>query len=277
MIDPPDAPAPDGEAAAEPAAEPAAEAAPGDLRAKDLLVRSEEEIAALEAAMSPAELAELSSWFARPSREVVEEQAAAAAAVAERSAQEAARDKRLAELAAQADPRLVALLERHETSVASYYHPIPPPAPIIDPTILRIRVRSPEEEAQVADGREYERSPDVTDDLGVSAPQAVLRDLFRPVTEYTAQFVSPFFGEDAPMPEDPWIEIRQAVRERRRSMPDRLDTYAIGAAAKREFRDHIAGSWVEKVEIVKALHAVRDGIAPATESAPAEGAPSEGS
>lgn len=224
---------------------------PRELRAKDILTRSEAELA--ELALDPNELAELSQWFARPSRQAVE--AAIPDAASPEDEQYSERQLRIVEASKAIEPRMIALLDRHEHAVARYLRPIEGPPAFLDESIFQIRVPPADEDARVGDLRDYVRDGEIEDALQQAVPQAVLRDLYRSETDFQLQFTSPFFEESAP--EDPWIELRGVMHERR-PMPPRLATYDIGAEAKREFRTLIDGAWVDKVAVVKAARAARE-------------------
>lgn len=212
----PDAPhGPDDGPDAPDDAAPAGAPGPGDeLRAKDLLTRPRAE---LEQALDPATLAELASWFDRPSAIVVEEQARAAAALVTPESEEEREFRAQLEVRQRAcdavDPALVAHIQRHEVLHLTRT-PEPPPA-VIDEGILLPSVRA-QLERQSADEPVPDARPfAVPDDVAAivarhNAPQAVLRDLFRPVEEYELRLQSPF---DEPPVEEPLGEARAAMRE----------------------------------------------------------------
>lgn len=239
------------------------------VRARDLLaVKTREELEALEAELAPQEIADLASWFALPSAEVAAERAAAAPAVSRRvdpafKGMEAfgsdelldreyeERQKRIAEASLHITDQAIALLERHRDTAATFLRELVPPAPIIDERILRVRVPSEEEMGSIGELREYSRDEVTEDNLREAVPQAVLRDLYRPVASFEISFTNPFF-EDGPPP-DPWIDLRLALREPVvQPLPPPFVVHELFAEARREFRDLIGGSWADKVAEIKA-------------------------
>lgn len=218
-----------------------------ELRAKDLLARSESELAELEQQLDPSELAELSQWFAKPSRVVVEERQRALDEDPDLAKEFDQRQVRVAEASKAIEPRMIALLDRHRAAVDRYTRPIEPPPSVLDESILK--VRPPDAESTIADSREYIRDDEIEHALSQAVPQAVLRDLYRDETQFDLRFTNPFFEDE--VPEDPWLQLRAAVRERH-AMPVPLATFAVGEAAQREFRVLIAGSWADKCAAVKA-------------------------
>lgn len=226
-----------------------------ELRAKDLLARSADQVDELTAAMSPGELADLEKWFQRPSAMIVQERLAEAAAllaggedvedvdqVLDREFQE--RQKRIAVASAAITPAAIALLERHRDHAAGLRQPEPPP-PRFDPSILKVRVPSEEELATIGEGRSYQRDNEVEEALAMAAPQAVLRDLYRPVEEFERVLAPPPVDDDA---EPPIYDAHAVVREVMAWRPERptWDRFTEAAQdARTRFREGAGGFWGE--------------------------------
>lgn len=271
MADPDDAPLEPADGAPA-AAATESDAPPTGLRARDVLNRSAEELEELERQLDPAERAELESWFARPSRVVVEERLDEARLAAEDAANDEylarlgfggssqqlraeaeARNKRLAELSAAVYPWMYDLLERHARAGAAHRELVPP-APVIDLSITRLRVPDEEELATIGEPRTYQPTPDVADALGVSVPQAVLRDLHRPVEEFERTLVRSDADEAATV--DAHREVLTALDWR----PEPVtweSPMAEARTAHREFHTGIAESWPAMVAAAKAWRDAR--------------------
>ncbi len=247
------APAPSDAVSAPPAAH-------SDLRAKDVLTRSAAELEELERSLDPAVRAELESWFARPSAMVVEEQVEAEAAPspglqlgfgdgmdAQLAAEAAARKKRVEAAAAVIYPWMYDLLERHQRYDV---RPIVPPAPVLDTSILAVAIPGEEEMATIGEPREYGLSREIEAALADAAPQAVLRDLYRPETEFTIQLTAP--EEEGDQPTDGHREVLAALDWR----PEPVERLALAASARTahaEFREITAPPWPETVAAAKAI------------------------
>lgn len=234
--------------------EPDEGAAPArELRGKDILTRSEAELA--ELALDPTELADLAQWFARPSHEVVVEAAVRRAPGDEEMDRRFdERQIRIKEACKAVDPVMIVRLERHDATARTFLRPIEGPAPFVDEGILQIRIPPPSEDAQIGDLRSYEREREVEEALTEAVPQAVLRDLYRSETQFDLRFGSPYADD---VPEDPWVELRAAIRERREA-PPQVATYAEAVAARRVFRTLTAHPWPESLAIVQAIRKARD-------------------
>lgn len=239
-----------------PDAPPAAPTSPAsDLRAKDLLARAPAQVDELTAAMSPDELADLEKWFQRPSAMVVEQRLSEAAAllaggedvedvdqILDREFQE--RQKRIALASTAITPAAIALLERHRDHAAALRQPEPPP-PRFDPTILKIRVPTEDELATIGEGRSYERDGEIEAALAMAAPQAVLRDLYRPVEVFERVLAPPPVDDDA---EPPIYDAHAVVCEVMAWRPERptWDSFAAAARdARTRFLEAAGGFWGE--------------------------------
>lgn len=293
--DPPDpppgsSPAADGvaDAAADDATDDVAEAdadAPADeptseLRAKDLIGRSRQE---LEAELDPATLAELASWFIRPSmvevlaREVPAEVTAGAGVRQlddfERLGValgdlEADRTEQRLKAAASVEPRMVALLERHERAV-DLIVPVRTFESVIDETLFPASVLAlvPNEDTPLAvdEPRLVEIPPDILQLLeSDNAPQAVLRDLNRPVEDFERR-MEPVFPPPPPE-QDMTFAIRDALRWRPEKMPPPVRVPDVRA----EWRAVNRQPWAEQVAVARAARAAQ--IAEADAQAEADAA-----
>lgn len=185
----------------EPVTGDAGEAGRDDRRAKDL---------------DAATLAELAAWFDLPSVQVVEErQALAAEESAESDEWRQAQERRAAATAA-ADPALIAYVSRHET-MPPPFKTLPPVELKVDESIVLPLVREQldrldQGDLAVMDERPYGVPTDIADAVSRhNAPQAILRDLYRPVSDFSVRFESPFDVDDMP-PVDPTAEVREALR-----------------------------------------------------------------
>lgn len=249
------APAPEsGEATDETAARP-------EPRAKDLIGRSREE---LEEQLDPRTLAELASWFVRPSRVEVEEAIESRGRFArndqldpiaalgmsmgvldieESTAQKEAREAAMAAV----EPRMVDLLERHERTPERLVKPRPDVKFHVDDTVVPRWIRSLLETDEdggprVAEARVLQRSPDIDALLdNDNAPQAVLRDLHRPEETFDRR-LEPAFPPPPPE-EDMTFAIRDALRWR----PEPLPRLERALSPRAEWGDVYTGPWAELV------------------------------
>lgn len=215
-------------------------------RAKDLLTRPREE---LEERMDPATLAELESWFQQPNLAEKEDNEAVAQMLAAEEAELAALRKRREAACAAADPALVRRIESRE-SVTLRARPDFVLAPIVDESIVNIAVRAQLErqsaEDPIADAREYDQPGDVYDVVHKhNAPQAILRDLFRPVAEWDKRYESPF--EELP-DMDPAREVRELMRTNHAIIEWVPMGYRDGAAAIAEGKARYRLAWPEALE-----------------------------
>ncbi|HUQ04380.1 MAG TPA: hypothetical protein VM261_17895 [Kofleriaceae bacterium] len=188
-----------------------------ELRAKDLLRLSGRSRAELEEAMDPETLAQLESWFDMPNLAAAEEQQAIVEEQVAEDKELAARLERIAAACAASDPAFIAHIERHKGADIRHT-PAFELAPIVDERLVNPAVRATLDrqfaEEPIADLRSYEQPRDIDEIIAKhNAPQAILRDLYRPVTEYEKRMESPFSEEDLPSL-DALREVREALRER---------------------------------------------------------------
>lgn len=240
----------------------APDAPTSDLRGRDVLARSSEEIEAIEAALDPTARAELASWFARPSVAVVQEQVRAAPVAGLEAfggdidevleAQAAERRARVAALAAVIEPWFYERFERHDRYARAFPELVPPPA-VLDPSIARLRIPSEDELATIGEPRDYVRSRDIDEALEEAAPQAVLRDLYRPVTEFGREFTSDY-QEDQPADAHAEVLAALAFRPER---PELVSVAEVVREARTAFREATAPPWADLVAQAKAVRAAR--------------------
>ena len=244
----------------------AAEAAPvrEEPRAKDLVHSSREQ---LEEQLDPRTLAELASWFLRPSMAELRERAVPddvqrgapakdmdeferlAAALGFEQSDESVVARALAAI----EPRAVDLLERH-TRAADEILPVrPEPRLVIDETLLPAVVRAAlpadgEELPAIGEPRSYEQARDIATLLAQdNAPQAVLRDLNRPVEEYERRLQRAF-----PPPADE-EDVAVAIREALRWRPEPVPPWERMANVQALWRPFLTSPWIELVAQAKAV------------------------
>jgi len=245
-----DAPPDDPPRADEPRAdEPRADEPRADEpRAKDVVTRPRAE---LEEAMDPATLARLASWFDRPSAIVVAEQEAVDAEELEFREQLARR----AQASAAVDPALVEAILRRQETLRRAVPPVVPPELTVDESILLPLVVSQLDrvsaEEPPSDELYFQQPSDVEQILAQhNAPQAILRDLFRPATDFELR-MEPVFDE--PPFDNAAGEARQAMRERQ--TPPWLTSFLPELTrARNESRAILTGSWPEHVAAVLLWH-----------------------
>jgi hypothetical protein len=184
--------------------------------------------------------AELERWFKLPSFDQQQEQAqeqAAQPANETKAAKEAERlaiRKRYDAAIAAVDP---AMLEAHHRRTAplgevSKFKPVIDVR--VDPSIVQIDLALIERQHSVAEPRDFERPAFVEDDLQERTPQALLRDLHRPETDFYKTFEMVDMSAEQrfdivaavaqamatrwtlpPLGKSPFHEAREALREGR--------------------------------------------------------------
>jgi hypothetical protein len=256
---------------------------PSELRAKDLVGRSREE---LEAELDPATMAELASWFARPSgvevraREVPAEVRAGSATGVELDEferigaamgmlDEDQSAQRAAALAA-IEPRMMALLVRHERAADAIVPARVAIKEIVDETIVPASVRAMlvgegEEPPSIGEPRQVEIPRDIEALLERdNAPQAVLRDLNRPVEEFELRMEPAF--PPPPADEDMTHALRDALRWRPEPLPEREPLPDL----RQEWRSIHRQPWPELVAAAKEVRQAELAAADAQMQADAE-------
>lgn len=151
-----------------------------DPKVKDLLTGQQQ----LDEVVDEATRKELERWFGLPSAEALE----AEPEKPNDAELEAAKKRRAAAIDA-VDARFLARIEYRiadRSDELIQFHPdlevhVDPGVAFFDQTMLA-------KIAVVADPREVERPDDLADELKSVAPQALLRDLHRPVTDFTIEF-----------------------------------------------------------------------------------------
>jgi hypothetical protein len=184
-------------------AAPAATGALAELRAKDAIERP----ARVEAELSADEIAQLEAWFGRPSVDVLAEKGEIELDYFGRPVDVEAR-KRREEARARAteavEPWMIALLERHVPAGDRLLRFHASLEVHIDPSRFErelITLNSPEL-------TEVERPGDLDKHLKEVSPQALLRDLHRPVDEFTIEYERPAANE---VDIDPFAAAREAI------------------------------------------------------------------
>ncbi|HEY6035104.1 MAG TPA: hypothetical protein VIV58_12610 [Kofleriaceae bacterium] len=172
-----------------------------DVRVKQLLDGN----ASLDDVVDAATQAELQRWFALPSFEQVEQQAAPVDAELEEA------KERRAKATAAVDPGLLASIH-HRTEVQpetllryTWHLDIH-----VDPTIAQFDQAMAERGHQIAEPREVEISDELKDDLKECTPQALLRDLHRPELTFEKTFEWVDMAADQKL--DIVAEVEQAMR-----------------------------------------------------------------
>jgi hypothetical protein len=182
-----------------------------ELRGKDLLSRPRAE---LEAALDPSTLAQLASWFDRPSAAVVLEQAEADEADLQAQQAQEAHDARARRIAADADPGFLTHVERHNHAFEVLVPQRPPITLHLDERLVPDHVWAAFERLHgdaPPDAREYDPPEDIVAFLARdNAPQAILRDLYRPVEAFERRLVAVFDLEE----EAPIFRVGAAMAER---------------------------------------------------------------
>ncbi|HVV85971.1 MAG TPA: hypothetical protein VHE35_23085 [Kofleriaceae bacterium] len=252
------------------ASEAAGGRAPSDLRVKDLVGKSRDE---LEQELDPATLAELASWFARPNildvkaREVPDEVTAGRArdlddfeklalALGAGADQYTPEDIRARAMQA-VDPTMIDILDRHTRAAEGLLRARPePPRQVVDETIVPASVRAlaprgDDDEGGISfEPRQYGIARDIEALLERdNAPQAVLRDLNRPVEEFERRLEPAF--PPPPAEEDMTFAIRDALRWRPEKVPPREVIPDVAAT----WRSLVLGSWSQLVAEAKAVRA----------------------
>ena len=171
-----------------------APAARGDEpRGRDLVARATDPTLAgeLAAAMDPATVAQLASWFGLPSFAAQEEAAAQAPPPARGEpldpdlvARRAAHERAIAAV----DPAILASLDARAARGASLTRLPPPLRLTVDDDVSVVDQTLIARAGAVAEPREVEIPEALRDDLRECTPQAVLRDLHRSVEEFALQF-----------------------------------------------------------------------------------------
>jgi len=184
--------------------------------------------------------ADLERWFALPSFQQLADEGKVAAPPPE-DPEVAAFLKRRAELLAAVDP---ALLEAHRRRVEppdDLLHFTPSLELRVDPSVMIFDEALLSRQSTIADPREVEIPDELRDDLAVSVPQALLRDLHRPETMFDKQF------EVVDSMPDLRISIAAVVAEAltytRLELP--RSTYQQACALIAESRDELHKPWAE--------------------------------
>jgi len=179
-----------------------------DRRAGELIRAGEEAMEAMDPALAarlkaffgdaPPAPAAKPKWVPPPGWEVPELSAE----------EERRRELHRQEMLAAVQPRLLARLERDGERNATLVQPPVPPEPVLDPSLIRFDLGA-WGLGFAGEAREVERSGDIGDALAEAAPQALLRDLHRPVFRFARKLVPHRLAD----PEAPGAEARAAMRQ----------------------------------------------------------------
>jgi hypothetical protein len=137
--------------------------------------------------LDAATQADLARWFGLPSFEQLAERGIAP----EPPPQDpdiAERRKRQEEALAAVDPAWLDAFDRRIAAFCDVIKPLPPPPLHIDPEIACFDHAMLEQRSSVAEPREAEPPGDLADALAERTPQALLRDLHRPETDFYKMF-----------------------------------------------------------------------------------------
>ena len=179
--------------------------------------------AALAEVVDEATRRELERWFALPSFEQVaeEKQPTMDPGVAEVRAR---RDKAMAEV----DPAFLASIDRRNAARAAALAERAPPSLVADRRATLVDLRMFERDAPAAEPYEMQLPQGIDDDLKECTPQALLRDLHRPETEFAKQLE--VVDHMAQLRLDAVHEAHVAMTTRWHVAPDERP-FAIGRAA----------------------------------------------
>lgn len=222
-----------------------------ELRAKDLLSKPRAEI---EQEVDAATLAELMSWFDRPNALADPKPEAAVEESWDDREMREARERQEA-ASAHADPWLLAYIARHETAPPPFKE-LPPIELTIDESITLRLVRDELERVERVDATGEERPYGVPRDIAElieqhNAPQAILRDLFRPETYFERRLESPF--DELPTV-DPLAEAKAAMAEHH-VVPWTSAPMDVLDEINAELREILGRSWADMAAAAKAWRA----------------------
>ncbi len=122
--------------------------------------------------------------------------------------EERERERRLQETFAAVQGPLLERIQRRGERSATMVSPPEPPAPVVDPSLVRFDLAG-WRLGFAGEAREVQRADDLADALAESTPQAVLRDLHRPVFRFARRLVPQQLGS----PEPPGAAAREAMRQ----------------------------------------------------------------
>jgi hypothetical protein len=199
-----------------------------DRRVKDLL--------------DPALRADLERWFTLPSFDQLADRKTKPEPPAERPEVEALLKARANAIAA-VDPALLADHVQRMDAAAAMIVPLPPLELRVDPSIARMDLGMIDRHHTIAEPREYERSPDVEDDLADRTPQALLRDLHRPELMFDKVFEMIDPGADQRL--DGVALVREMMSTDWRMTVVPASATALGTAALDELRAVRRLPWTE--------------------------------
>jgi hypothetical protein len=205
-------------------------------RVRDLLRRREE----AEAALAPTTQSQLRAWFGLPSFDDLAEAGIVAPEVEDELSK---RKKKRAETLANVDPAMIALMDRH-TDVADRFRIRISLAEKAEARLARFddtAIQVPTED----DFREVDIPHALREDLSNCTPQAFLRDLARPETDFSVRF-QPAWDDLSEEPAgDPWEPIRSSIYQDYRAGTTIEPAVRAMRAAIADLRALLARPWAE--------------------------------
>jgi hypothetical protein len=165
----------------DPAPAPAPAPASSDDPTVKALLSGESE---LEEVVDEATRRELERWFGLPSADALD-----AEPDKPRDADLAAAKERRANATAAVDPGLLGRIDKRIADWSEEIFQFKPNLEVhVDPGVALFDTAMLAKIAVVADPRDFERPDDLADEMKSCAPQALLRDLHRPVTDFSVSF-----------------------------------------------------------------------------------------
>jgi hypothetical protein len=218
---------------------PAAPEPDDDRRAKDL---------------DPAQLAELAAWFDLPSAQVYAEQQ-------QRKVEESAEEQEWRENRERRDRACAAVAPEFLQHILRHEAEIVKPPPTVALTIderkmvtqkgVHLELDRMERGEEVQNERSFMIPHDIAAAVAQNAPQAILRDLYRPVTEYQRRLESPF-------DELPDLNLLREAREVMRTNFKDIEWTRSGITSLDEtyrvFREILSAPWGDLAEQAKSVH-----------------------
>lgn len=132
--------------------------------------------------------ADLERWFGLPSFDQLAEHGVVPAAPPGEDPDFVERRKRQEAALAAIDPAWLAAFDHRMATLGDMVTPLPPLDLRVDPGIARFDHAMVEQHGTIAEPREVERPPDLSDALAERTPQALLRDLHRPELDFYKAF-----------------------------------------------------------------------------------------
>jgi hypothetical protein len=197
-----------------PGAPEATPASVDEPRARD--IASSKSTADLEDRLDPETIAQLAGWFGLPSFEQLEEQEAERVRAAAEADVWAERRQLHARIEGDADPRVLALLDRWRDAGHGLLAVPPPPELHVALDLVRVDQLA-DHMGSIAEPRENERPEWIEDVVAVQTAQAILRDLHRPETTFDIVYE---YGPREPTLRETTDEIRKVFLASYRVRPE---------------------------------------------------------